>query len=57
MRELNDWKSRLQVYAPAGVLVVAAFVLAYQFIKPAPPREVILAAGDPAGAYHVFAQR
>lgn len=57
MPDHNGWKSRLQIYGPAGVFVIAAFVLAYQFIKPAPPNELILAAGDPAGAYYMFAQR
>ena len=57
MPDHNDWKSRLQIYGPAGLLVFAAFALAYQFIKPAPPNAVVLAAGDPAGAYYEFAKR
>ena len=53
----NPLKHQLQVYAPAALLVVAAFVLAFQFIKPAPPDRVVMATGGVEGAYHGFAQR
>ena len=41
----------------ATLLVIAAFVLAYQFIKPAPPDRVVMATGSVDGAYHAFARR
>lgn len=36
------------------LLVIAGFVLAYQFVEPAPPSELIMATGSPTGAYHRF---
>jgi len=33
------------------------FVVAYQFVKPAPPRHVVMTAGGESGAYYQFAQR
>lgn len=49
-------KHALSIYGPAGLLVLAAFVVAYQFIKPAPPQHVRIASGGEQGAYFVFAQ-
>ncbi|MCB1876159.1 MAG: ABC transporter substrate-binding protein [Chromatiales bacterium] len=39
------------------VLAVLGFWLAYQFVDPAPPREVTFAAGAPDGAYALYAER
>ena len=50
-------KHQIQIYGPAALLVIAAFVLAYQFIKPAPPDRVVMATGSVDGAYHAFARR
>jgi TRAP transporter TAXI family solute receptor len=33
------------------------FAVAYQFVKPAPPRHVVMTAGGESGAYYQFAQR
>jgi len=49
-------KHEIRVYGPAALLVLLAFVVAYQFIKPAPPKYVRIASGGTEGAYHVFAQ-
>ncbi|MGB5251829.1 MAG: TAXI family TRAP transporter solute-binding subunit [Sedimenticolaceae bacterium] len=48
---------QITIYGPAALLVVAAFVLAYQFIKPAPPKRVAMATGGVDGAYQAYAQR
>ena len=53
----RQWRHGFALYAPAVVLTLAAFVLAYQFVEPAPPRHLTLAAGAPGGAYHAFAER
>lgn len=53
----NALRHQLKIYGPAGLLVIAAFVLAYQFIQPAPPRHVVMATGESVGAYHAFAKR
>ena len=38
----------------ALLLVLAGFLLAYQFVEPAPPKVISLATGSPTGAYHAF---
>lgn len=49
-------KDQLKIFGPAILLVIAAFVVAFQFVKPAPPSEITIASGGPTGAYHTFAQ-
>ena len=41
----------------AIVLVVAGFVLAYQFVKPAPPKRIVLATGQDGGAYQFYGEQ
>jgi TRAP transporter TAXI family solute receptor len=53
----RDWKDGLTIYGPAALLVLVAFAVAFQFIKPAPPKHLTLAAGMPGGAYHAYAER
>jgi TRAP transporter TAXI family solute receptor len=47
----------VKAYVPAVLLVVAAFAVAYQFVKPAPPDRLVVATGSAGGAYHAFARR
>ena len=49
-------KHAIKIYGPAALAVLAAFVVAYQFIKPAPPDHVRIASGSTDGAYYAFAQ-
>lgn len=42
---------------PALALIAAAFWLAAQFIKPAPPKRLVLSTGAEEGAYHSFGLR
>ena len=51
------WREQLAVAAPAVVLVGIAFVVALQWVEPAPPGRVGIATGRADGAYHRFAQR
>jgi TRAP transporter TAXI family solute receptor len=51
------WREQLAVVGPAVVLAVIAFVVAFQWVKPAPPSRVVMATGRADGAYHAFAQR
>ena len=53
----NPLRHQLAIYGPAALLVVAAFILAFQFIKPAPPDHVVIATGGVDGAYYAFAKR
>ena len=36
----------------AALIVALAFYMAYQFVEPAPPRELTISSGSPDGAYH-----
>ncbi len=56
-RQKPDWKELLSVYGPLVLLVLAGFVLAFQYIKPAPPDHIVMASGEEGGAYHEFALR
>jgi TRAP-type uncharacterized transport system substrate-binding protein len=48
---------RVWITVAAALVVAAGFVAAYQFVEPAPPRHLVLAAGPEDGAYWRFAQR
>ncbi len=56
---LNQFKpSRweyLKIWGPAIALVVLGFVVASFFVKPAPPKRVVIATGAKSGAYYNFA--
>jgi TRAP transporter TAXI family solute receptor len=47
----------LRIYGPAVLLAVVAFGVAYQFVEPAPPDRIVLATGEPDGAYHAFGEK
>ncbi|MCP5142187.1 MAG: TAXI family TRAP transporter solute-binding subunit [Chromatiales bacterium] len=47
----------LRVYAPATLAVIAGFAVAFQFVEPAPPQRLVIAAGAEGGAYMAAAQR
>jgi uncharacterized protein len=51
---LRIWLSRVVIFGPATLLLIAAFVIAYQFVKPAPPREIVMAAGSTDGVYYYY---
>src|SRR5215813_335955 len=42
---------------PALLFIAAAFAFAYYFIKPAPPKKIVLASGEHEGGYAYFAKR
>ena len=45
------------VLLPIVLIVAAAFWIAYQFIRPAPPDKVVITTGEEVGSYHTFAER
>lgn len=55
--KLLSWRDLLFVALPSLLLVAAAFWLAAQFIKPAPPDRLIISTGGESGAYQRFAAR
>lgn len=46
----------MTVWGPTLIVVVVAFYVAAQFIKPAPPKHVVISTGSADGAYQDFAQ-
>jgi TRAP transporter TAXI family solute receptor len=49
-----DW---LKSFGLPTALVIAGFLIAYQFVDPAPPDHLVIAAGQPGGAYAAHADR
>ena len=49
-------KEHLNIFGPALLLILIGFILAYQFVKPAPPDQILIATGQNEGAYYLFAQ-
>lgn len=47
----------MSTLAPSLVLTLLGFLLAYQFVAPAPPKGFKLGTGDAEGAYFLFANR
>ncbi len=47
----------LRIYGPAVLLAVVAFLVAYQFVAPAPPNRIVMATGEPGGAYYAFGEK
>jgi len=56
-RENSSLREQMNIYAPAMLLALLGFVLAYQFVDPAPARTITIAAGQKDGAYALFAER
>jgi TRAP transporter TAXI family solute receptor len=57
MKSRWAWREQLSVVGPATVAVVIAFIVAFQWVKPAPPSRVVIATGRADGAYYRFAQQ
>ena len=45
------------IYGGSALLVLAVTLVALQFVQPAPPREISIAAGAQGGAYYRYAQQ
>jgi TRAP transporter TAXI family solute receptor len=48
---------RLLSFGSAALITLLGFVIAWQFVNPAPPRSLVIATGHEDGAYYLFAQR
>lgn len=53
--ERRSRHEQYRIYGAALVLVIFAFWLAFQFVEPAPPRQISIATGNPDNAYYNFA--
>ena len=52
-----SWPDVVFVALPSLLLAIGAFWLAAQFIKPAPPDQLVISTGGDGGAYQIFAAR
>jgi TRAP transporter TAXI family solute receptor len=65
MAKGNNWgkekrrglKDRLGILGPGILITILGFIVAYQFVGPAPPRKISIGTGDKSGAYYALAQR
>lgn len=51
MRSIGEY---IKVFGPAILIASIGFVVAYQFVDPAPPRRISIATGSPSGAYFAY---
>lgn len=56
-RVSSSWREWLKVALPTALVACAVFWLAWQFVKPAPPKRVEIATGTASGVYAAVAQR
>jgi len=56
-RNFRSLLGQIAIIAPAVILVIAGFVVAYQFVGPAPPDRITMATGPASGAYHAYARQ
>jgi TRAP transporter TAXI family solute receptor len=49
-------KEYLKIIGPGTVITILGFFIAYQFVEPAPPRQIAIATGSPDGAYFEFGE-
>jgi TRAP transporter TAXI family solute receptor len=54
---LLSFRDLLATAWPIVLIVTIGFVVAYQFVEPAPPRTLTISTGNDSGAYHAFARR
>ena len=47
----------IKVFGPAVLLAIAGFIIAYQFVAPAPPRQIVIGTGGSGGAYYSFGKK
>ena len=52
--QFRIWMERIGIVAPALLLTIAAFAVAYRFVQPAPPRHIVMATGAPDGVYYYY---
>lgn len=53
-RRLQRLRAQAAVAGPALALLIGGFILAYQFVEPAPPKRILMATGSEVGAYYAF---
>ncbi len=57
--QFRTWSRRdlLIALAPAILLTIAAFAVAFHFVQPAPPKKIVMASGQKEGRYGYYAKQ
>jgi TRAP transporter TAXI family solute receptor len=50
----RDLKDYLKLIGPGTIITIVGFIIAYQFVAPAPPDHLTIATGSTNGAYYAF---
>ncbi len=53
----RSFRGVLVIFGPALLITVLGFIVALQFVQPAPPRRIVMATGTEEGAYFRFGER
>ncbi len=53
----RSFKGQLKFYGPGALLIIISFLVAFQFVQPAPPRHIVIATGQPEGTYYHVGQQ
>ena len=53
----RTWRERARIFGPATLLSLAALIITYHFVQPAPPHHIVMATGQEGGAYYLFGLR
>ncbi len=51
-----DTREKIKIFGPTVLVLIFGFILAYQFVAPAPPRSLTIGTGSPEGAYFEYAK-
>jgi len=57
IKQKNSYKELFLISIPLLVVVIVAFWAAYQFVSPAPPRNISISAGNIHGSYYSYAEK
>ena len=55
--KIVSFRDLLATAWPIILITAVGFYIAYQFVKPAPPRHISISTGEQMSAYHAYAQR
>jgi TRAP-type uncharacterized transport system substrate-binding protein len=53
-RNIRTIGEYVKIFGPAVLLASIGFLVAYQFVDPAPPRRITIATASPSGAYFAY---
>ncbi len=57
MHRHRPFREHIGIFGPAVLVALLGFLLAYQFVDPAPPNQLVISTGGEDGAYYLFGQR